>query len=104
MASLVLSIALISFLYRRDELIVPSWPAESISTGMALFCAVDVLRMWPMKQLLVTFAPKVPIQITPLAVVTLIPAKAPKAVLLPPVARDSAIAPIAELPPPMVLL
>src|SRR5438270_2459766 len=35
-ASLVLSIALICFLNRREELAVPSCPAESISTGMAL--------------------------------------------------------------------
>ena len=40
MASLVWSIGLICSLNRREELTVPSWPAESINTGMALLFAV----------------------------------------------------------------
>src|SRR5882724_4304214 len=74
MASLALSIGLISFLNRREELTVPNWPRESINTGMALFCAVVTPRMWPIKQLSFTLAPTVPIQITLLAVVTFRPA------------------------------
>jgi hypothetical protein len=35
-ASLALSIGLISLLNRREELTVPSWLLESISTGMAV--------------------------------------------------------------------
>src|SRR5215475_8770367 len=36
MASLALSIGSMSFLNRHEELIVPSWPLESITTLMAL--------------------------------------------------------------------
>ena len=36
------------------------WPAESISTGMALGWAVVTSRMLPIKQLLLTFSPLMP--------------------------------------------
>src|SRR6266542_6451603 len=107
MASLACSIALISFLYRREELAVPSWPAESIRTGMASGFAVVTSRMLPIKQLLSTFSPgpKAPIQITLLAVLTPKPATAPKAVLLlPMVLLGSAKIPLAVLLLPVVLL
>jgi hypothetical protein len=47
MTSLALSIGLISFLYRREELTVPNWPAVSINTGMALLFPVVTLRILP---------------------------------------------------------
>ncbi len=97
MASLALSIGLISFLNRREELAVRSWPKESIRTGMASACAVVTLRMLPIKQLPLTFRPMDPIQITLSAVVTLLPAPSPKAVLLKPVVFWSASAPMAVL-------
>src|SRR6266699_3653401 len=104
MASLALSIGLISFLNRREELAVPSWPAESIMTGMASAFAVVTSRMRPIKQLLVTFAPAVPIAITLLAVVTPLPASNPKAVLkLLVVFLSSAKEPSAVLSKPVVL-
>src|SRR6266542_6843091 len=104
MASLVLSIGLISFLNRREELTVPSWPAESISTGVAAFTVVAP-KMLPIKQLLLTFAPVAPMQITPFAVVTKPPAPLPKAMLLLPVALlESASTPTAVLLLPVVLL
>ena len=59
-----MSIGLISFLNRWEELIVPSWPAESITTGMASAFCVATPRMLPIKQLLFTFPPALPIQIT----------------------------------------
>ena len=95
MASLALSIGLILFLKRREELAVPSWPSESIKTGMASAFAVVTPRMFPIKQLSLTFAPKDPIQITLSAVMT----KAgpmPKAVfLLPVTVCESVLLPIA---------
>src|SRR6266545_2376824 len=104
MALLACSIALISFLYRREELTVPSWPAESISTGMASVFAVVIPRMRPIKQLLLTFAPATPIAITLLAVVTPSPATTPKAVLLLPVVLlASAPVPLAVLKKPVLL-
>src|SRR5437667_5590532 len=78
MASLALSIGLISFLNRREELAVPSWPKESIRTGMTSACAVVTLRMLPIKQLPLTLRLMDPIQITLSAVVTLLPAPSPK--------------------------
>src|SRR6266513_2783195 len=98
MASLALFIGLISFLNRREELYVPSWPAESIMTGMASAFAVVTPRMLPIKQLLLTSAPGVPIAITLSAVVTLPPAILPKAVLeLPAMLLESAPFPMAVL-------
>src|SRR5215468_1816965 len=86
-ASLASSMGVISFLNRREELIVPSCPAESIKTGRALGFAVATPRMLPIKQVLLMFAPATlaPIQITLLAVVTLLPDPKPKAVLPVPV-------------------
>src|SRR5206468_3308780 len=104
MDSLALSIGLISFFNRRDELFVPSWPAESITTGVASPIAVVTSRMLPIKQLLFTFAPGVPIQITLLAVLTPVPAKTPKAVLPAPVLLKSASLPTAVLALPVLLL
>src|SRR5262245_36906343 len=104
MASLALSIGLISFLKRRDELIVPSWPTESITTGMASVAAVVTPRMLPIKQLLLTLKPTCPIAITLSAVVTPPPAKVPKAVLLLPVVLAArALRPTAVLSEPLVL-
>src|SRR6266480_1643126 len=106
MASLLLSIGLISFLNRREELIVPSWLLESIMTGMASAFAVVASRMWPIKQLLLTFAPPAvaPITITLSAVVTPLPASNPKAVFpLLVVLKMSAPTPMAVLAPPLVL-
>ena len=71
---------------------------------MASASAVVTLRMLPTKQLLVTFAPGAAIQMTSLAVVTAMPAPAPKAVLAEPVLLGSALAPTAVLLPPSVLL
>src|SRR5882724_13301312 len=105
MASLALSIGLISFLNRREELTVPNWPRESINTGMALFCAVVTPRLWPIKQLSFTLAPTVPIQITLLAVVTFRPAPWPKPILpLPVLLFESAVEPMAVFALPVVLL
>src|SRR6266480_4145624 len=110
MDSLTLSIGLISFLNRREELAVPSWPAESIRTcTLVLACPVVTPRIWPIKQLPFRFAPGRPIAITLLAVVMLLPALAPKAVLpmpvmlLPLVLLESALVPMAVLNPPVVL-
>ena len=80
---------------------------ESISTGIASAFAIAGPGMLPIKQLLLTFAPETssPIQITLLAVVTLLQAKTPKAVLpLPVVLFSSAKAPLAMLSAPVVLL
>jgi hypothetical protein len=60
--------------------------------------------MFPIKQLLFTFAPSVPIQITLEAVVMFNPAEMPKAVLESPlVLAKSAPLPMAVLEPPVVL-
>jgi hypothetical protein len=48
---------------RRDELIVPSCPAESIMTGVPTFTVVSP-KMLPIKQLLLTLSPLMPMQIT----------------------------------------
>src|SRR6266566_2069111 len=96
MASLVLSIGLISFLNRFEELIVPSWPAESIITGRALAFAVVTPRMaaikllvWlapPMRMVLASAAtPLLPISILLLPVVRFKPALTPNAMLIAPV-------------------
>src|SRR6266542_5299800 len=103
MASLVWSIGLISFLNRREELAVPSWPQESIRTGIASAFAVVIPRMLPIKQLAPTFLPWVPIAITPLAVLTPSPAPNPKAVLSLPVLNRRAATPMAVLFKPVVL-
>src|SRR6266481_22248 len=97
---------LISLLNRHEELAVPSWPTESINTGMASALAVVTPRMFPIKQLLLTFAPGrfEPIQIALSAVVILSPASLPMAMLRLPVVllnRDSS--PTAELKLPLVL-
>ena len=60
--------------------------------------------MRPMKQLLSTFAPDVPIQVTLLAVVTLPPAFWPKATLPLPVLLTSALLPTAVLLLPVSLV
>src|ERR1051326_9502450 len=98
-------IGLISFLNRREELIVPSWLFESITTGSASPFWVETSRIWPMKQLLFMLAPRAAIQITPCAVVTLEAENAPRAILLLPVVLPaSAVWPIAVLLSPVVLL
>src|SRR5438552_9999660 len=51
MDSLALSIVLISLLNRTDELIVPSWPWESITTFMASAIPVVVSKMPAIKVL-----------------------------------------------------
>src|SRR4029453_8560066 len=105
MFSLALSIGLISFLNRREELIVPSCPAESIITLTALLLIVVTPRMLPIKQVLPTAAPAAPIQITLLAVKTPCPALLPRPILLLPVSLIArALAPMAVLVSPVVLL
>src|SRR6266550_4721527 len=60
--------------------------------------------MLPIKQLLVTFAPELPMETTLLAVVTLVPAPSPRAVLpWPEVLKPSAPEPMAVLPLPVML-
>ena len=104
MASLDSSIGLISCLNRRDELIVPSCPAESTRTGVPTFTVVAP-KMFPIKQLLLTFAPELPIEITLLAVVTLTPALNPRALLLEPlILLTSAPRPIPTFVLPLVVL
>jgi len=69
-----------SFLNRSEEGLLPSWPvAVSISYEVRV-CDSDTDDIVD-KQLLSTFAPILPIQITLLAVVTLPPALWPKAML-----------------------
>src|SRR5260370_41715355 len=105
MASLALSIGLTSRLKRREELIVPSWPAESIRTGIASGLCVVTPRILPIKQVLSKLAPATlaPIQITLVAVVTPEPAELPKAVLRSPlVLLNSAPSPIAVVLLPVV--
>src|SRR6266436_3351982 len=109
-----------SSLNRRAEVAVPSLPSELTKTAVPP--EEVVLKIWPIKQLLSTFAPGAPIQITLLAVVTRLPALLPKAVLklpvvlvrsapipiavllLPVVLSVSALTPLAVLPLPVVLL
>jgi hypothetical protein len=89
-----------SFLNRSEEATVPSWPAPSITTGKALAFRVVTPRMFPMKQVLLTSAPATPrpIQITSFALMTPLPAPAPKATLkLPVVFWSSEKEPIAVL-------
>src|ERR1041384_3873049 len=102
---LAVPIGLISFLNRREELIVPSWLFESITTGSASPFWVETSRIWPMKQLLFMLAPRAAIQITPCAVVTLEAENAPRAILLLPVVLlIRARAPCAVLLAPPLLL
>jgi hypothetical protein len=69
-----------SFLNRSEEGLLPSWPvAVPISTKFAFATVIPTILS--RKQLLSTFAPILPIQITLLAVVTLPPALWPKAML-----------------------
>src|SRR4026209_1910419 len=105
MASLVLSIGLTSFLNLREELIVPSWPAESITTDMALAFCVVTPRMLSIKQLSLTFAPErpVPMQMTLLADVTKSPAERPTPILAVPVLLMRAPNPTAVLLLPVML-
>src|SRR6266853_348594 len=114
MLSLVLSIGLISFLNRREELSVPSWPAESTRTGMALAFAVVAPRipaikvcLWlaPMRIVFDSSAtPSAPISMLLSPVVRLSPAEKPRAMLLLPVLLASALAPLAVLKSPATLL
>ena len=60
--------------------------------------------MLPIKQLLSTFAPAMPMAITSLAFVTLLPAPEPNAILPRPKLLASALAPTAVLNAPVVLL
>ena len=61
-----------SFLNRADELAAPSWPAESINTGMAFALFVATPRILQIKQVLLMLLPLTPspIQITLSAVNT----------------------------------
>src|SRR5207248_10524756 len=105
MASLALSIGLISSLNLREEVIVPSLPFELMKTAIP---EGDVWpKMFPIKQLSSTLFPATlaPIQMTLLAVVTFWPASLPKAILeLPVVLLGSALSPIAVFATPAVLL
>ena len=95
-----------SFLNRRDELTVPSCPFESIITDMASPIPVGTPRMFPIKQLLLMFAPLTwePIQMVLLAVVMALPAPKPKATFWTPVVLfRRAFSPIAVLAPPAEL-
>ncbi len=71
---------------------------------MASLFAVVIPRMLPIKQLLATSAPELPMEMTLLAVVTLLPAPSPRAVLpWPEVLKPSAPEPMAVLPLPVML-
>ncbi len=107
------AIGLISFLNRREELSVPSWPAESIRTGMAFAFPVALPRVpamkvlvWPEPMRVVLDSPAtptLPISILLLPVVRSAPAKGPNAMfLLPMVLLKSARKPLAVLPLPVV--
>src|ERR1051326_209208 len=93
------SIGLRFSLKRREDVVVPSWPLALTRTPIPP--AEVVAKTLPMKQLLLTFWPGMPMQIALLAVVTLIPALAPMAVLLSPRLFRSAIFPTAVLFVPM---
>jgi len=82
---------------------VPSLPSVLMKTAVPPEEVAP--KIWPIKQLLFTFIPVAPIQITLLAVVTFKAAKRSNAKLLPPVVfASSAESPIAVLPAPVVLL
>src|SRR5262249_34939051 len=118
MASLALSIGLISFLNRREDGIggcVPSWPSLFIVTTLSvppsltpLMPAIKV-RVWWIEPIRVVFdslaaPPVLPMSILKLPVPMMFPAEAPKAILSAPVvlkAREPR--PIAVLALPVVL-
>src|SRR5437899_10534445 len=86
MASLTLSIGLISLLNRREEVKWPILPVESTDTGTPS-PPTGAPKMLLIKQLLSSLRPErnAPIQITLLASATPLPAPAPTATLLKPV-------------------
>ena len=82
-------------LNRREELIVPSWPAESISTGI-----VVSWRCHPMNVAVLAKSVPAPMAVLKLPILLLLIEKQPVAVLYVPLVRlRSAFCPCAVLPP-----
>ena len=113
-ASLALSIGLISSLKRADEVTVPSWPLAFMKTGVPLGVVFPIMpaiyvAVWvpwvPMRMVLASPAtPRFPISILLSPVVRLLPAKLPNAMLsLPVVLAKSAKIPLAVFHAPIVL-
>ncbi len=82
---------------------MPSWPVLDTMTGAVIPLCVVTPKTWLIQVVLSTFAPKRPIQVTLLAVVTLPPAFWPKAILPLPVLLTSAPFPTAVLLLPVSL-
>src|SRR5215472_6743544 len=94
-----------SFLNRSEEATVPSCPASETTTGAVVPLTVVTPKTFSIQVVPLTLSPALRRQITPSAVVTLLPAIGPKATLEKPlVLFASASRPAAILLLPVVLL